>query len=82
MDQNLTYIIACVVVLALAFFFVKKIASCLIKSVIMLLLAGAMAFIYFNYIKQYDEGEEKPQIIQQMDQKMHDQIDKMKQHKN
>ena len=81
MDQDLTYIIACIVVLALAFFFVKKIASCLIKSVIMLLLAGAMAFIYFNYIKQYDEGEETPQIIQQMDQKMHDQIDKMKQRK-
>ena len=81
MDENLTYIIACIVVLVLAFFFVKKIASCLIKSVIMLLLAGAMAFIYFNYVKHYDEGEEKPQIIQQMDQKMHDQIDKIKQHK-
>ncbi|MBR4389325.1 MAG: hypothetical protein IKT00_09135 [Prevotella sp.] len=81
MDQNLTYIIVCIVVLALAFFFVKKIASCLIKSVIMILLAGAMAFIYFNYIKEYGEGEEKPAVIQKMDQKMHDQIDKMKQHK-
>lgn len=81
MDENLTYIVACIVVLALAFFFVKKIASCLIKSVIMILLAGAMTFIYFNYIKEYDEGEEKPEVIQKMDQKMHQQIEKIKQRK-
>ncbi len=81
MDENLTYIVACIVVLALAFFFVKKIASCLIKSVIMILLAGAMAFVYFNYIKEYDEGEEKPEVIQKMDKKMHEQIDKVKQRK-
>ncbi len=81
MDENLTYIVACIVVLVLAFFMIKKIASCLIKSVIMILLAAAMAFVYFNWIKVYSDDEEKPQIIQKMDQKMHDQLDKIKQHK-
>ena len=79
--ENITYIVSCIIVLILAFFFIKKIASCLIKSVIMILLAAAMAFVYFNWIKVYDEDEQKPEIIQQVDQKMHDQLDKMKQHR-
>ena len=80
-NENILYYAFCIIVLCVVIFLIRKIASCLIKSVIMILLAAAMAFVYFNWIKVYSDDEEKPQIIQKMDQKMHDQLDKIKQHK-
>ena len=53
--------------------------SCLIKSVVMVIIAAALAFVYFNYIKEYKDGEQKPEVIQKMDQTVKKQLDKVDQ---
>ncbi|MBR5686945.1 MAG: hypothetical protein IKX36_03195 [Prevotella sp.] len=83
-SENLTYILCSVAVLVIAFFLLRKVASCLIKSVVMVILAAILAFVYFNYIKEYKDGEQKPEVIQKMDQTVKKQLDKVDQkiHKN
>ena len=69
-DNPALYYIFCVVALLVAFLIVRRVASCLIKSVVMIVVAAALAFIYFNYIKVYDEWEKKPEIIQKVDREV------------
>ena len=76
-SENITYILFSVAVLLVAFFFLRRVASCLIKSVVMIVVAAVLAFVYFNYIKEYKDGEQKPEVIQKMDQKVKDQIRKI-----
>lgn len=40
------------VVIVVAFVLLKKVVSCLLKSVIMLAIIGALAYIYFTYFMQ------------------------------
>jgi ABC-type transport system involved in cytochrome c biogenesis permease subunit len=78
-SENLTYILFSVALLIVAFFLIRKVASCLIKTVVMVVLAGILAFVYFNYIKEYKDGEQKPEVIQKMDQTVKKQLDKVDQ---
>lgn len=78
-SENLTYILISIAVLVVAFLLVRKVASCLIKTVVMVLVAGILAFVYFNYIKEYKDGEQKPEVIQKMDQTVKKQMDKVDQ---
>lgn len=78
-SENLTYILFSVAILIVAFFLIRKVASCLIKTVVMVVLAGILAFVYFNYIKEYKDGEQKPEVIQKMDQTVKKQLDKVDQ---
>ncbi len=78
-SENLTYILFSVALLIVAFFLIRKVASCLIKTVVMVVLAAVLAFVYFNYIKEYKDGEQKPEVIQKMDQTVKKQLDKVDQ---
>ncbi len=78
-SENLTYILFSVALLIVTFFLIRKVASCLIKTVVMVVLAGILAFVYFNYIKEYKDGEQKPEVIQKMDQTVKKQLDKVDQ---
>ena len=78
-SENLTYILFSVALLIVAFFLIRKVTSCLIKTVVMVVLAGILAFVYFNYIKEYKDGEQKPEVIQKMDQTVKKQLDKVDQ---
>lgn len=53
------------------FLCIKRIASCLIKTVIMLVIAALLTFVYFNYIRHYDNREQKPAIVRQIDRHLH-----------
>lgn len=69
-ENPVLFYIFCAVALLVAFLIVRRVASCLIKSVVMIIVVAALAFIYFNYIKVYDEGEKKPEIIQKVDREV------------
>ena len=47
--QNVGYYIFILVAVAVAFIVVKKVASCMIKSMILLALVVALAAIYYLY---------------------------------
>lgn len=49
--DNTAYYIFALVLLIVVFLLIRKIASCLIKMVIMAILVAALAYIYF-YIQQ------------------------------
>ena len=51
MESNVSYYIALLALIVLGVFAVKKIASCLIKSVVCLVLLAAMAYIYWTYLR-------------------------------
>lgn len=80
-SENLTYILSSIAVLVVVFFLLRKVASCLIKSVVMVVIAAVLAFVYFNYIKEYKDGEQKPEVIQKVDQKVKEQMKKIEDYK-
>ncbi|MCR4774499.1 MAG: hypothetical protein K5854_09105 [Prevotella sp.] len=49
--DNLLYYVFCIVALIVAFIFVKKVAGCLIKSIVMAAVIAVLLFIYFMYFK-------------------------------
>ena len=49
---NIGYYIFALVALMVAFLVVKKVASCMIKSVVLLALIVALAVIYYLYFMQ------------------------------
>lgn len=51
METNITYYIALLVLIVIGFVVVKKVASCLIKSIITLVLVGIAVALYFLYLK-------------------------------
>lgn len=49
--DNLSYYIAMLALIIIGFILVKKVASCLIKSIITIILAVVAAAIYWLYLK-------------------------------
>ncbi len=49
---NLGYYIFCVIALIVAIFVFKKVAGCLIKSIIFGIIIIVLAVLYFMYFKQ------------------------------
>ncbi len=49
--ENIGYYIFCIVAFIVAFFLVKKIAGCMIKSVILAVVIAALAAVYYLYFK-------------------------------
>lgn len=50
--QDYYFYIFALVVIVVAFVLLKKVVGCLLKSVIMLAIIGALAYIYFTYFMQ------------------------------
>ena len=51
METNITYYIALLILIVIGFVVVKKVASCLIKSIITLVLVASAVALYFLYLK-------------------------------
>ena len=49
--ENLGYYLFALAAIIVAFMVVKKVASCIIKSVVMLVVIAILAFVYFMYIR-------------------------------
>jgi hypothetical protein len=49
--ENLGYYLFALAAIIVAFMVVKKVASCMIKSVVMLVVIAILAFVYFMYIR-------------------------------
>lgn len=47
--ENFGYYIFCLIAFVVAFILIKKIAGCLIRSIIMAIVVAALAAIYFLY---------------------------------
>lgn len=51
METNITYYIALLVLVIIGVFVVKKVASCLVKSIVTIVLLVLMAAIYWLYLR-------------------------------
>lgn len=49
--ENLTYYLAILALIIIGIFVVKKVASCMIKSIVTIVLILAAAAIYFYFLK-------------------------------
>lgn len=49
MDQDLLFYAFCLAAVVTIFLVVKKVASCLIKTIVLLAVVAAVAFVYFTY---------------------------------
>lgn len=52
MDTPILYYVFCIIALIVGFLLVKKIAGCIIKTVIMAVIVAVLAVIYFYYFAQ------------------------------
>ena len=50
-NEHILYYAFCIIVLCVVIFLIRKIASCLIKSVITILVIAALAWFYLNYMQ-------------------------------
>ncbi len=51
MEQSVTYYVVLMVLIVIGFFVVKKVASCLIKSIITIILAAIGIAFYVMYLR-------------------------------
>ena len=51
MAENFSYYVAILALIIIGVIAAKKIVSCLIKSIVILILAAATAYIYFEYLQ-------------------------------
>ena len=51
METNITYYIALLILIVIGFVVVKKVASCLIKSIITIVLVAIAVAIYYLYLQ-------------------------------
>ena len=49
MENNFAYYVFALVAIVVAFVVVKKVASCLIRSIVLLAVAAALAYVYYTY---------------------------------
>ncbi|MDO4959111.1 MAG: sulfate transporter [Prevotellaceae bacterium] len=48
--DNFGYYIACLIVLIIGVFIVKKVVSCMVRAVVGVIAAAIIAYVYFMYI--------------------------------
>jgi hypothetical protein len=51
METNITYYITLLVLIIIGFIVVKKVASCLIKSIVTIVLVAIGVAVYYFYLK-------------------------------
>ena len=49
--ENIGYYLFILVAIIVAFLNIKKVTTCLIKSVVLIVLVAVLAFVYFMYLK-------------------------------
>ena len=48
MESNFTFYIFCLIAIVVAFVVIKKVTSCLVKSILMLIIVAAMAYLFYH----------------------------------
>ncbi len=63
--ENIVYYIFAAAVVLIAFLLIKKIASCLVKGVILAVIVAVLAFVYFNYltVENVDDTEQQVEAV-------------------
>ena len=56
--ESYLYFAFSIAVIVVIFLLIKKIAGCILKSVILLIVAALLAYVYFNYFKVVDGDSE------------------------
>ena len=56
--ESYLYFAFSIAVIVVIFLLIKKIAGCILKSVIVLIVAALLAYVYFNYFKVVDGDSE------------------------
>ena len=51
MSTNFIYYLCCLLAIIAGFLIVKKVAGCLIKSIVMIVIIAILAFLYVHYIR-------------------------------
>ena len=49
--ENFSYYIFCIIALVIAVFWLKKVAGCIIKSVVLAILLAVLVAVYYLYFK-------------------------------
>ena len=49
--ENIGYYIFILVAIIVAFLIIKKVASCLIRSIVLIVLAAVLGYIYWIYLR-------------------------------
>ena len=49
--SNFGYYIACLIVIILGIFIVKKVVSCMIRAIVGLIVVAILAYVYFMYLR-------------------------------
>ena len=49
MNEDFLFYAVCLVAVVVIFFIIKKVASCLIKSLVVLAIAAVLAYVYLMY---------------------------------
>lgn len=60
--ENIAYVVFAILAVIVAFTLIKKIASCLLRTVVFLLMLAALAYIYLNYIDKGEENADQQKI--------------------
>ena len=60
--ETLAYVVFAILAVIVAFTLIKKIASCLLRTVVFLLMLAALAYIYLNYIDKGEENADQQKI--------------------
>lgn len=61
-NENIAYVVFAILAVIIAFALIKKVASCLIRIVIFLIMLAALAYIYINYIDVSEEDSDQQEI--------------------
>lgn len=48
---NFGYYIACLIVIIIGIFIVKKVVSCMIRTIVGLIVVAILAYVYFMYLR-------------------------------
>ncbi len=62
--QDIAYLVFGIIAVIVAFVVIKKVAGCLIKTVVFAILLAVMAYLYYNYIQGKEEPDEEPARVE------------------
>ena len=66
-SENIALTVFAILAIIVAFILIKKVAGCLIKTVVFAIILAIMAYIYVNYIQE-PEGESTTGVSVQMEE--------------
>ena len=63
-NQDIAYLVFAIIAVIVAFMIIKKVAGCLIKTVVFAILLAVMAYLYYQDMDGHEEPAEEPARIE------------------